>query len=150
MEHISKHLNQVSAKEQQTTESNLSNKVMTNLWERMIHLYAHKFSSVYGESAVYDDNSLTEAARTWASGLRELTGEQIANGLRECIDCGASWPPTLPEFVKMCKGKSENEFGLDYIPECYRQEKRPERLIESDAAKEKHRDAFSVGMGNLK
>lgn len=64
---------------------------------------------------------LTEAARTWASGLRGLTGDQIANGLRECVDCGESWPPTLPEFVKMCKGSATNRFGLDYIPEYHRE-----------------------------
>lgn len=115
----------------------------------MGYIFGHKFSATYGESAVNTDNSLTEAARTWASGLRGLTGEQIANGLRECVDCGESWPPTLPEFVSMCKGKSINEFGLDYVPECYREKKR-ERLIESDENKEAHRKAYSVGMGNIK
>lgn len=122
---------------------------MSNLWERMGHIFGHKFTSAYGEMA-YDGNNLTEAARTWSSGLRGLTGEQIANGLRECINCGASWPPTLPEFVKMCKGEGENEFGLNYIPEYHRTEHRRERLIESDENKEAHRAAHSVGMTDLR
>lgn len=121
---------------------------MTNLWERLTHIYGHKFASAYGESAT-EENNLTEAARTWASGLRGLTGEQIANGLRECISCGASWPPTLPEFVSMCKGKQTNEFGLDYIPECYRETKR-ERLLESDENKATHKAAYESGMSGLK
>jgi len=122
--------------------------MISNLWERLTHIYGHKFASAYGETA-FVDAVITETAKTWASGLRGLAGEQIANGLRECINCGESWPPTLPEFVKMCKGKRVNEFGLDYIPECYRETKR-ERLLESDENKEEHRKAFSIGMGNIK
>lgn len=115
----------------------------------MGYIFGHKFSSTYGESAVNEGNALTEAARTWASGLRGLTGEQIANGLRECVNCGESWPPTLPEFVKMCKGSSINEFGMDYVPECYRETKR-ERLIESDENKAKHKKAYGSGMSGIK
>jgi len=136
-------------KERPTQDENMSNKIMTNLWERFTHIYGHKFASAYGESAT-DGNNLTEAARTWSSGLRGLTGEQIANGLRECINCGASWPPTLPEFVKMCKGKGENEFGLNYVPEYHRTEHRREKLIESDENKAKHKAAYKSGMAGLK
>ena len=117
----------------------------------MGHIFGHKFTSAYGEMA-YDGNNLTEAARTWASGLRGLTGEQIANGLRECVNCGASWPPTLPEFVKMCKGEGENEFGLNYVPEYHREENRvkPENRL-SSTERDKHRKEVSAkGMAGLK
>ena len=122
---------------------------MIHLWERMIHLFAHKFSSVYGESAIDKENNLTEAAKTWASGLRGLTGEQIAGGLRECIASSDEWPPSLPAFVSMCKGAS-NEFGGNFTPEFYRQEKRPERIIESDENKAKHEAAYQSGISGLK
>ena len=148
MDHISKLTSQASQKEQPTQDVNLSNKIMTNLWERLTHIYGHKFASAYGESAI-NGNNLTEAARTWSSGLRGLTGEHIANGLRECIACGESWPPTLPEFVKMCKGETLNGFGLTYTPECYRERKR-ERLLESDENKEAHENAYQSGMSGLK
>lgn len=114
----------------------------------MNHIYGHKFSATYGESAI-NGNSLSEAARTWSVGLRGLTGEQIAKGLHECIASGESWPPALPEFVSMCKGKAINDFGLDYVPECYRETKR-ERLLESDENKAKHKAAYEKGMGGLK
>ena len=149
MDHISKITNQVSQNGQPQQDENLNNKIMINLWERLTHIYGHKFASAYGESAI-EGNNLTEAARTWASGLRGLAGEQIATGLRECINCGASWPPTLPEFVKMCKGDGENEFGLNYIPEYHRKENRRERLIESDENKTKHKAAFKSGMSGIK
>jgi hypothetical protein len=85
----------------------------------MTHLYGHKWTSVHGETA-YDNGRLTEDAKTWASGLSGLSGDHVANGLRKCIDCGEAWPPGLPEFVAMCKGKAKNGFGMDYTPECYR------------------------------
>lgn len=127
----------------------MNDKLMLNLWERLNHIYGHKFSSAYGESA-FNDNGLTEPARTWASGLLGVTGEQIANGLRECVNCGESWPPTLPEFVRICKGKSLNGFGLDYIPEYHRQIKQPERLLSSDARNEHRKKIGKEGVKGLR
>lgn len=127
---------------------------MANLWERLTHLYGHKFTSTFGEAAV-KDGKLTGAAQTWASGMRGLTGEQIAQGLRACFDRAEAlppgkedWPPTAPEFVAMCKGPKQNGLGLDYLPEYYRpRETRPERLLEpSDELKQARRDAAAKGI----
>ena len=112
-------------------------------------MFGHTFTSTHGESPVDENGQLTGSGRTWAASLSDVTREQIVNGMRACKDSGDKWPPSIPEFVAMCKGKGINEFGLDYIPECYREKKR-ERLIESDENKEKHRAAYSVGMGGLK
>jgi hypothetical protein len=124
---------------------------MSNLWERLGYIYGHKFSATYGESATNENNELTEAARTWATGLRELTGEQIASGLHECVNCGEAWPPTLPEFVAMCKGKQTNEFGLDYVPEYHRETIRnPERLLSSDARDKHRKEVAAKGMADIR
>ena len=93
-------------------------RLIINLWERMAHIYGHKWTSAHGESGI-EKNELTEVARTWATGLRGVTGEQIAVGLRACIDRLDDWPPTLPEFKRLCLGKN-NPFGLGYTPEVYR------------------------------
>lgn len=102
---------------------------MTNLWERLIHLYGHKWSSTYGDCAV-TDGELTDVAKTWASGLHGITGENIAGGLRRCCDRPDAWPPTLPEFKALCLDLGVNEFGMNYIPECYR-ERDQGRLLSS-------------------
>jgi hypothetical protein len=86
------------------------------------------------------------AVSEWSQALSGLTGEQIKNGLDNLTD---EWPPSAPAFRALCEGKGINGFGLDYVPECYRETKR-ERLIESDENKEKHRKAYSVGMGGIK
>ncbi len=123
---------------------------MVNLWERFTHMYGHKFTSVYGEQSIFADGELTDVAKTWASGLRGVTGEQLASGLRACITRVDPWPPSLPEFVSMCTGKGENEFGLDYVPEYYRHESRPERILESDQDKQCRKEAAKVGIAAMR
>lgn len=106
-----------------------------------------KFQVRYGHKWVSVIEGIEETAVTeWSQGLAGLTGEQIKFGLDNLTD---EWPPSLPAFRAACTGKGVNGFGLDYIPECYREKKR-ERLIESDENKEAHRKAYSVGMGGIK
>lgn len=95
-------------------------------------MYGHKWTSSMGESAVIG-GMLIDVASTWASGLRGVSGNQIAEGLRACMNRSDTWPPSLPEFVALCKGKGANEFGLNYVPECYRQpERKRDRLLSND------------------
>lgn len=93
---------------------------MVNLWERLSHICGHRFTSTYGESAVLD-GELTAAAQTWATGIRGVTGAQIAKGLH--VICGQpdEWP-TLQTFLAACTGRraGKNEYGLDHVPEYYR------------------------------
>ena len=109
MQHIKLHImqNQVSPREQpprgaSSSASSLDARMIVNLWERFTHLYGHKFSAAFGESAANPDGSLTDVAQTWAGGLRGITGAQLAAGLRQCISSGNEWPPSLPVFRAMC------------------------------------------------
>lgn len=70
---------------------------MANLWRRMTELYGHKFTSAYGD----------EPNDTWARALAHTTGRQIANGLQACFRREDNWPPTLPEFVEMCRPRRQ-------------------------------------------
>lgn len=74
---------------------------MIQLWLRMTHIYGYKWVSVMGGSAV-EDNELTDAAKTWQSGLIGITPEHIANGLRQCVASSDEWFPSLPKFRNMC------------------------------------------------
>ena len=86
------------------------------------------------------------AVKEWAQVLAGLTGEQISNGLSNLSD---EWPPSATGFRALCEGKGVNGFGLDYVPECYRETKR-ERLLESDENKAAHKAAYESGMSGLK
>jgi len=59
------------------------------------------------------------AVREWSQGLAGMTASDIQRGL---MGWQGEWPPTLPEFAAACRGKKigKNDFGLDYVPECYR------------------------------
>jgi hypothetical protein len=50
--------------------------------------------------------------------LGGLTGEQLKHGFDSWK---GEWPPTAEEFRAACIGKVKNGFGLDYVPECYRE-----------------------------
>lgn len=59
----------------------------------MCRIYGHKWTSAYGET---DDG-------TWLKGMSDITPEQVAHGLTECLKRQDPWPPTLPEFRAMAK-----------------------------------------------
>lgn len=64
------------------------------------------------------------AINEWSQGLAGVTGDEIKKGLDSL---SGEWPPSLPEFLKACKGKSDG-FGLGYTPECYRVKDEPKLL----------------------
>lgn len=64
------------------------------LWSKMTRIYGHKWLSNFGSR---DDG-------TWLEGLRGLLPEELARGLRACLTRVDPWPPTLPEFRRLCAG----------------------------------------------
>jgi hypothetical protein len=55
-------------------------------------MYGHRWTSQQGE----------EPNDTWIRGTYGLTTDQIARGLSQCVNLAHDWPPTLPEFRKLC------------------------------------------------
>ena len=114
-------------------------------------MFTHKFTSVYGESAVDDKGNFTSSAKTWGASLSDVTHEQIINGMRACKDSGEGWPPSIPKFVAMCKGSGANEFGLDYVPEYHRSPIRsPEKILSSDTRDAHRKEVSKKAMGDLR
>ena len=75
--------------------------------------------------------------REWSRALAGMKPEQIRRGLDSLT---SDWPPTLPEFKRLCEGRGKNEFGLDYVPAYYR-ETRHHRLLDqprNEAAAKEH------------
>lgn len=44
---------------------------------------------------------------TWARGLHAMTPQDLSNGLTACLAREESWPPSLPEFIRLCKPKDD-------------------------------------------
>jgi hypothetical protein len=103
--------------------------------------------AVYGHRWTVSFHGIEETAmREWAMALADMTPEQIRRGLDSL---NSDWPPTLPEFKRLCMGRGVNEFGLDYVPQVYR-ETRFERRLDAprndDAARE-HLAAMRAALG---
>lgn len=71
----------------------------------MTGIYGHKWISSYG----------VEPSDTWARGLRGFTNDELAHGIRRCLDREDPWPPTLPEFRQLCRPRRETYHSL-YTP----------------------------------
>ena len=66
----------------------------------MASLYGHKWTSSYGAEPDPDN--------VWSACLRDITPEQIKGALSKLATKGQEWPPSAPEFRKMCTGEDEH------------------------------------------
>lgn len=79
----------------------------------MTEMYGHRWTASFGVSADQD--------HAWAATLGGLTGAQIAKGLSELAARGDDWPPSAPEFRKLCEGASPELLGLPSTEQAYRE-----------------------------
>jgi len=70
----------------------LIEKHIAHLWGCMSMYFGYSWLNTYGEA----DNG------TWLTGLHDIKPEQILAGIDACRKSGKQWPPTLPEFRKIC------------------------------------------------
>ena len=66
-------------------------------------MYGHKFTSAYGDVP----------SETWSRALAGATGSDIAQGIKACFQRQDTWPPTLPEFVEMCRPNARSLYFPD-------------------------------------
>jgi|TARA_R100000049_G_C1918710_1_gene64407 hypothetical protein len=82
----------------------MQKRAINRLWERMTQLWGHRHQSAWGQSVDANGN-LTDTAELWLQGLGKYTLREIADGVTQMVEKGQEWPPTLPEFMQMCKPK---------------------------------------------
>ena len=71
----------------------------STFWKRMTELYGHKWTSAQGEAP----------NPTWSRAISALSDDELKLALRTCLTSGDAWPPSLPEFLAMCRApKREN------------------------------------------
>jgi hypothetical protein len=63
------------------------------VWERLLGCFGASLISKFGE----------EPPQEWASGISMLNDYQLAQGMRRMVYSGKAHPPTLPEFMKLCR-----------------------------------------------
>lgn len=85
------------------------------VWTRLSEMYGHRFLREYGETP----------NRSWVDAVSRMSDDQVIAALRNLADQGSVHPPTLPQFVEASIYRKPNEFGLNYTPQVYRQQRAP-------------------------
>lgn len=84
-------------------------KRMERLWLQMQAMYGSRWLLEYGLLLTGAD--LAPIAEIWAKALDDASNEQIAAGIRKCIERDSEHPPSLPEFLRLCGAGSRNPTG---------------------------------------
>ena len=72
------------------------------VWQKMAELYGNQWTKTAGASP----------NESWINAMNALESSQIQRGLAEIVKQGKEWPPSLPAFVKLCRG-SEHDDSFD-------------------------------------
>ncbi len=76
-------------------------------------MYGHRWTASFGVSA--------DQSHAWAATLAGLSGAQIASGLAALVERGDDWPPSAPDFRKLCEGASPEALGLPSVAAAFRE-----------------------------
>jgi hypothetical protein len=68
------------------------------LFERLAALYG-----VQRVSAMWQSTDIAAVKTLWGEQLGRFQPATIAAALQRLVDAGDGWPPTLPEFVELCR-----------------------------------------------
>ncbi len=85
----------------QQSPSALPDQWVERLFARFEAMYGAKFADAWKGC------DLLNVKAIWAETLGAMSREELAAGVAGCM--GKDWPPTLPEFVKLCKAANPNE-----------------------------------------
>ena len=66
----------------------------------MASMYGHRWTTAYGDEVDPDG--------VWAATLDGIEWQYIRKGLGEIAKRGDDWPPSAPEFRRICSGESEH------------------------------------------
>jgi len=65
-----------------------------------------RLAAFYGSqklATMWVDADMAEVKAAWAEQLGRFEPASIAGALQRLVDGGNQWPPTLPEFVELCR-----------------------------------------------
>ena len=81
-----------------------TDEIMAALWQTLGDFYGTKWGEAFG--SFFDaKGQISHTVVTWSEALYEVTPERLRRGLNACLERDSPWPPTLPEFMKLCERK---------------------------------------------
>lgn len=93
---------------------------MAQLWAWMTRFYGHKWTSTQGTSDLIIDKDGKDqpGSGAWSKALAGLRPHQLAEGLDACRLRDDPWPPSAPEFRKMCEAGRSN-LGIPNVDDAW-------------------------------
>jgi len=79
---------------------------MADVPEKWIDRLFDRFVALFGAQKVagmWAGSPMAVVKQTDAEQLGRLDPDMVRHGLQRCVDDGLEWPPTLPEFVALCR-----------------------------------------------
>ena len=105
------------------------------IFKRFQNIYAHKYLSAFGDAT---EIKMVKKEWYYSDAFKSLSQAQVELGINKCIDGttvnekGESWPPNLPEFIKLCQDEpAEEKYHLPY----FKHEDRSRSIRKEDAIK---------------
>lgn len=71
------------------------------------NLFLSKFAT--GDVGPEGDRGVLGARQIWAYGLREFDAQTVKAALAQCMDRHPEFPPSLPQFVMLCRANKPRE-----------------------------------------
>lgn len=78
-----------------------SSRLIERLFARLAAMYGARFADLWRGA------DIEHVKRVWAEELSDYTRDEIARGVAACRS--RDWPPTLPEFLKLCRPAMDYE-----------------------------------------
>jgi len=101
--------------EPQATPNDTANNVFKVFHGFYGNLFLSKFvNGQTGSDGV--DQGVISARAIWAHGLRDFDLSTVKTALARVIDAHPEFPPTLPQFVQLCKACAPREVYRDTLP----------------------------------
>ena len=85
---------------------------VNNVFKVFHGFYGNLFLSKFATGALDADGAdggITSAKQIWAHGLRDFDGGTIKSALSQCITEHPQYPPSLPQFVSLCRANKPRE-----------------------------------------
>lgn len=89
----------MTSKTLQVNQSALSDRLQDSWIERLFQRMEDRYGKLWADK--YGQFPRERVKQSWAEDLADMTGKELAHGLEACKKL--KFPPTLPEFIMLCR-----------------------------------------------
>ena len=102
---------EISAEAIKAAATPLPEEAVNNIFKVMHGFYGNLFLSKFasGEVGEQADKGIVSARQIWGHGLRKFGPGTVKAALAQCIEAHPEFPPSLPQFVALCRANAPRE-----------------------------------------